>query len=84
MIDEITSPRFQILIEEWDYFGIQAPSVLEVKNNLRIQLKVCMWSTQSCARLFFILIYYFTDYQKPVCVHAHKENILECQIALIK
>lgn len=30
------------------------------------------------------IIFYFTDYQKPVCVHAHKENILECQIALIK
>lgn len=83
MIDGITSPHFQILVEERDDFRIQAPSALEVKNKLRIQLKVCMRSTQSCARFFFI-VPYFTDYQKPVCVHAHKENILECQIALIK
>lgn len=83
MIDGITSPHFQILIEEWDCFGIQAPSALEVKNKLKIQLKVCMWATQSCARFFFI-IPYFTDCQRLECVHAHKENILESQIALTK
>lgn len=50
MMDGITATHFQGLMEEWDYFGPQTPSVLEVKNKMRIQLKLCTQSTQHCAR----------------------------------
>lgn len=81
MIDGITSTHFQILIEEQDYFSNQASSVPEVKNKMRIQLKVYTQSTLSCARS--LIISYFPAYQKLKCVYANLTP-LECQIALIK
>ena len=52
MTDGIKTTHFQTLIEEWDYSGTQTPSVPEVKNKMRIQLKVCTQSTQSRARSY--------------------------------
>lgn len=52
MTDGIITTHFQTLIEEWDYFGTQTPSVPEIKNKMRIQLKVCTQATQSCARSY--------------------------------
>lgn len=52
MIDGITSTHFQILIEEWDYFSTQDPSAPEVKNKMRIQLKVCTQLDPELCQIF--------------------------------